>query len=79
VLVGSATGMLALGANTTAPPTDNKLVRQALSFAVDRKRFAETTLSNLTGTATNLPWPAGSPAYDATRNQTYRAASATTR
>ena len=71
VLVGSATGMLALGANTTAPPTDNKLVRQALSFAVDRKRFAETTLLNLTGAATNLPWPEGSPAYDATKNQTY--------
>ena len=31
--------------NTTQPPTDNKLVRQALQFALDRQRIADTHLA----------------------------------
>ena len=30
-----------IGSNATQPPTDNKLVRQALNYAIDRKRIVE--------------------------------------
>jgi ABC-type transport system substrate-binding protein len=33
------------GVNTLVPPLDNKKVRQALNYALDRKRFAETAMT----------------------------------
>ena len=30
--------------NTTVPPFDNKLVRQAMNYAIDRQRFVDTVL-----------------------------------
>jgi peptide/nickel transport system substrate-binding protein len=48
--------------NTTFQPLDNKTVRQALNFAVDRKRMADTVLKG-TGAAQDLPWAAASPAF----------------
>jgi peptide/nickel transport system substrate-binding protein len=59
-----------IGVNTTLPPTDNKLVRQALSYAMDRKRIVETIYSG-TGTPEALPWETNSPAYDAAKNNAY--------
>ena len=53
--------------NTTLPPFDNKLVRQALSFAVDRNRFTSTTLGNMFEPR-GLPWPKHAPAYDAAKS-----------
>ena len=59
-----------LGANTTVPPLDNKMVRQALFYAVDRKRFVDT-LSLGFGTPQSIPWPSFSPAYEASKANQY--------
>jgi peptide/nickel transport system substrate-binding protein len=55
-----------LGANTLVPPLDNKQVRQALSYAADRKRFAESVLLG-TSQPESLPWLPSSPAYEPTK------------
>jgi peptide/nickel transport system substrate-binding protein len=60
-----------LTANTTLAPTDNKKVRQAINFALDRKRLAEAILLNQAGGPVNLPWPEHSPAYQGNKNATY--------
>jgi peptide/nickel transport system substrate-binding protein len=59
-----------IGLNTAHPPLDDKRVRQALNFAIDRQRFAQTSLSGI-GVPLNLPWSESSPAYDAAKNRTY--------
>ncbi|MBI2756568.1 MAG: ABC transporter substrate-binding protein [Chloroflexi bacterium] len=59
-----------LAAQVTRPPMDNKLVRQALQYGVDRKRFVDTVLGGI-GEPGALPWPSFSPAYDAAKNQRY--------
>jgi peptide/nickel transport system substrate-binding protein len=56
--------------NTTVPPFDNKMVRQALNYALDRQRLVEQIYLN-TNKAQNLPWSPSSPAYDAAKNNTY--------
>jgi peptide/nickel transport system substrate-binding protein len=58
------------GLNLGIPPLDNKQVRQALNFALDRQRFNDTFMFG-TGTAESLPWPSGSPAYDASKQNFY--------
>jgi peptide/nickel transport system substrate-binding protein len=58
------------GLNLGIPPLDNKQVRQALNYALDRKRFNDTFMFG-TGTAESLPWPPGSPAYDAAKQNSY--------
>ena len=60
-----------ISANTTQPPFDNKLVRQAMNYAIDRKRFADTTLLGLVGDPINIPYPPQSPAYEANKNAMY--------
>jgi peptide/nickel transport system substrate-binding protein len=57
-------GNLYLGINTTVPPLDDRTVRQALAWAVDRKRVLSQVLGGY-GLATAAPWPASSPAYTA--------------
>ncbi len=52
------------GANVTQAPLDNKKVRQAINYAIDRKRFVDTVLAGV-GEPTSIPWPKHSPAYDA--------------
>jgi peptide/nickel transport system substrate-binding protein len=56
--------------NTTVPPFDNKLVRQALNYAMDRKRLVEQIYLN-TNKAQALPWSPTSPAYDDAKNNSY--------
>jgi peptide/nickel transport system substrate-binding protein len=56
--------------NTTQAPTDSKLVRQALQFALDRQRVADTVFQGVEKPLTLLWYPT-SPAYDAVKNQTY--------
>lgn len=71
VVVNDLTGQYYLIAvNTTLAPTDNKLVRQALNYAIDRKRFVESVLLG-TGDARDLPWPPQAPAYEPAKNATY--------
>ena len=59
-----------LGIAVYRPPLDNKLVRQALNYAVNRQRLAQQALAGL-GEARSLPWAKTSPAYDATKNSAY--------
>ena len=49
------------GNNLAIPPLEQKKVRQALNYAIDRKRFSEYTTVWLRG-AQSLPWPGFSPA-----------------
>jgi peptide/nickel transport system substrate-binding protein len=56
--------------NTKYAPFDRKEVRQALAYAIDRKRMADTVFQGLTKPEA-LPWAANSPAYDAAKNEAY--------
>ena len=49
--------------NVTQPPFDNKVVRQAMNYALDRQRIADTVLQG-TVMPKALPWPPSSPAFD---------------
>jgi peptide/nickel transport system substrate-binding protein len=51
------------GWNVGNSPLDNKLVRQALNFAMNRQRFADTILLGLSRPIA-LPWTPSSPAYE---------------
>jgi peptide/nickel transport system substrate-binding protein len=59
-----------VGFNTKRPPFDDKRVRQAFNYAMDRKRFSDTIMRG-TATPINLPWSATSPAFDAAKNSVY--------
>ena len=58
-------GYLILAVNASIQPTDNKLVRQALGYAVDRQRIVDSVL--LGGAPRSLPWPPQSAAYEPTK------------
>jgi peptide/nickel transport system substrate-binding protein len=58
-------------AQAAQPPTDNKLVRQAINYAIDRKRFVDTVMKGFTGEPRALPWAKSSPAFDAEKNKAY--------
>jgi peptide/nickel transport system substrate-binding protein len=53
-----------------AAPTGNKAFRQALNYAMDRKRWTDSVLLGV-GTPKALPLAPSSPAYDATKDQAY--------
>jgi ABC-type transport system substrate-binding protein len=57
--------------NCGQAPTNNKLVRQALNYAIDRQRFTDTVMKGFTGEPRALPWAKSSPAFDATKNKAY--------
>jgi peptide/nickel transport system substrate-binding protein len=59
-----------IGINTKNPPLDDKRVRQALNYALDRKRYADAIFHGA-ATAINLPWSQSSPAFDAAKNNVY--------
>jgi peptide/nickel transport system substrate-binding protein len=56
--------------NTTQAPTNNKLVRQALQYSIDRESIVQRALLGI-GSPQNLPWWPTSPAYDEAKNRTY--------
>jgi peptide/nickel transport system substrate-binding protein len=56
--------------NVTFKPLDNKLVRQALTFALDRQRMVDTIFQGET-TPESLPWLPSSPAYEADKNNAH--------
>ncbi|MDA8217072.1 MAG: ABC transporter substrate-binding protein [Dehalococcoidales bacterium] len=60
-----------VGAVVTNPPTNNKKVRQAINYAIDRQRFVDTALFGV-GEAQAIPWPKNSPAYDAGQAGAYK-------
>ena len=57
-----------LSANTTAAPADNQQFRQALNYAIDRQRIAQSVLLGLFEPR-GLPWPSNSPAFNASKDQ----------
>jgi peptide/nickel transport system substrate-binding protein len=59
-----------LGMNVTKAPFDNVDVRQAFVYALDKKRFVDSTLKGL-GEATSAPWPPQSPVYDPASRDKY--------
>ncbi len=66
---GQQSGM-AMGVNTLVPPTDNKLVRQALSYAADRKRYTDQIFKGIVRPL-SLPWDQNSLAYEASKETFY--------
>src|SRR5579864_238235 len=63
-------GAYGLGINVKRPPLDNKQVRQALNYAIDRKRFVDTILDGV-GTPLSLPWAETFPMYEANKSTFY--------
>jgi peptide/nickel transport system substrate-binding protein len=59
-----------LGPNTLVKPFDDKRVRQALAYTLDRKRFVDAVSLGF-GTAQSCPWPSFSPAYEASKANAY--------
>jgi peptide/nickel transport system substrate-binding protein len=55
---------------TSVKPFDNKLVRQAFNWAIDRQRNASQVFQGF-AQPLNLQWSPSSPAYDADKNKTY--------
>ena len=55
---------------TSVKPFDNKLVRQAFNWAIDRERNATQVFQGF-AQPVNLQWSPSSPAYDAAKNKTY--------
>jgi len=60
-----------LQVHTGAPPTDNKLLRQAIGYAIDRQRFTDSIMRGFAGGPRDLPWGEASAAWDATLNGRY--------
>jgi peptide/nickel transport system substrate-binding protein len=72
-IVDPTSGTYALvAANTTLPPTDNKLVRQAINWTINRQRYTDTVQQGLYGQPKDLPWPPTSPANDPTKQMHYQ-------
>ena len=56
--------------NTTFAPLDQKEVRQALSYAMNRQRYIDVSRAGV-GNAQSLPWSAASPAFQADKNSMF--------
>ena len=56
--------------NPNVKPFDDKRARQALNYAINRKRIADTVLLGLNRPLC-LPWPPGTPAYEASKELYY--------
>ena len=71
-LVVAASGQfVCMVANTTVAPTDNKQFRQAINYAINRKRFVDTFFQGIIADFQDLPFPPQAPAYDAERSKRY--------
>lgn len=64
------TGYIGYVCNTTIAPTNNKQFRQALSYALNRQRIAQTVFQGMDD-PWQLPWAPSSPAYNAAKNSFY--------
>ncbi len=70
VLFPNAPNFYMIQANATLKPLDDKRVRQAFAYTLDRQRMRDTALSGI-GDVKSLPWAPGSPAYQPEKNSTY--------
>jgi peptide/nickel transport system substrate-binding protein len=60
-----------IGYNTSWAPFDDVRVRQALTFAFDKRHFTDTILKGTVGDPYSLPWLPASPAYEAEKVDYY--------
>ena len=60
-----------VAANATIAPANNKKVRQAINYALNRQRLADSLLLKQSGEPRDLPWPPHSPAYEPQKNNFY--------
>ncbi|GAA3660189.1 ABC transporter substrate-binding protein [Nocardioides ginsengisoli] len=65
-----AEGQVYVGTNVTNPALSDVRVRQAIAYALDRKRVVDEVLRGA-GVPISTPWPSYSPAYDEKANATY--------
>ena len=56
--------------NVTFKPLDDKRVRQALNYAIDRKRIVDNVILG-EGTPMSTPWRSNSPAFDPAKQDAY--------
>jgi peptide/nickel transport system substrate-binding protein len=59
-----------IGTNLRNPPLDNKTVRQAMNFAIDRQRISDT-VTHGAYPPVSLPWGPGTPGYEAAKEHFY--------
>ncbi|WP_194815123.1 ABC transporter substrate-binding protein [Nocardia sp. XZ_19_385] len=59
-----------VGVNVQDPALSDVRLRQAIAYAIDRERIVSEVFRGA-GYAVNVPWPKGSPAFDAARNSRY--------
>lgn len=57
--------------HTGKPPTDNKIFRRAIAYAIDRQRFTDAIMKGFAGIPKDLPWPTASAAYEPDKNNLY--------
>jgi peptide/nickel transport system substrate-binding protein len=69
-LVESGGAAQQLGFDVTQAPFDNKLVRQAVQYAIDRDRIVDQVEGGQAD-ATALPWKTSTPGYDAKQGEHY--------
>ena len=65
-----STGMFCFGINTTWAPMNNKLVRQAMNWAVNRKRWVDQYYQD-TSSPISLEWFRGTPPHEPARENFY--------
>jgi peptide/nickel transport system substrate-binding protein len=65
-----STGFYCFGLNCTWSPLDNKLVRQALNWAINRQRWIDGYFGGTTQPE-SLEWFPGTPMYDASKANRY--------
>jgi peptide/nickel transport system substrate-binding protein len=70
VLFPNAPNFYMIQANATLKPLDDKRVRQAFAYTLDRQRMRDTVLRGI-GDVKALPWAPGSPAYQPEKNTAY--------
>jgi peptide/nickel transport system substrate-binding protein len=71
VLINQNSGQyMAVLFNTSKAPTNNRLLRQAMNYAIDRQRIVESVWLGIERPL-NLLWYPSSPAYDASKNNVY--------
>ena len=56
--------------NVTFKPLDDRRVRQALNYAIDRKRIVDNVILG-EGTPMSTPWRSNSPAFEASKQDAY--------
>jgi len=69
-MIQSGGAATTLGIDVTKAPFDNKTVRQAVQYAIDRARIVTQVTGGLAD-ATALPWKKATPGYDATQGTRY--------